>query len=348
MPIIRCKSISTASIRANRGFTVTELALASAVMAIIMPALMLVFMSANRGFTGFEATASLKQANQNTVNRMYLRLGRCKRLFQNDTIGAAMLAHLDLTGAPSLMSGSQLPTVQQNGSLEPSSGTFSSASFGNRLLFAYNSNTQMIHYDAAVATTTFRIDLYKFAYYYLTPDNAPNIGVVHSYKTVEWQSKEYADCSQISSMSAGTKKVKVINTLITAGITHCLTTSATDYTVAFSSIGVTGTSGTVTAAPTHTVKKDKPQVLTALVTGLMGTSYSYGVAPNTAGLSNITKPVPKFATVTGAFPAGLEFGIVGPSTARKVLIRSVLYAQGPMAALIMDDQTLIAAARDIW
>jgi len=333
-----------------------EVVLAAAIMAIVMPAIIMLLNHTNKGFAGFEAFNSLKTMNENTVNRMYLRLGRCKRLFQNDTMGTAMLSNMMMTGAPAKMIGSRLPVVLQNGSLTPGTTSFDGTAFGNSMLLAYNSETRVMDNISDSASTpstcTVRVDLYKFAYYYLTPSGSPSIGGKQTYKNTEWESISYADCGQLTTISNSQKRSKSIVALYDGGVRYCWNSSASAYNVSFSSLVVTGTgsaaAGSVFSAPGHKAQKNSVKTLTSLVMGIMGGAYQYGVSANTAGMTGNTRTVPAFATTSGTFPAGFEVGVIGPTAGRKVLVRSVIYASGPMNRPIMDEKLIIAVARDIW
>jgi len=338
------------------GFTMMEVVVAGAITAIILPSILLMFNQTNRGFSGYEATSSLKTANENTVNRMYLRLGRCKRIFQNDSMGASMLSNLVMSGAPVAMSGSQLPIINQAGSLSPGATNYVAADFGNSLLMAYNSDTAVLNNVSTSASTTstctVRVDLYKFAYYYLTATKSPVISGKQTYKATEWESAAYADCGQLTAISTSRKISQAIIATYNTGVSYCWNSSATAYNVSFSSLVVTGSGssmvGSIASAPAHKVQQNSVKTLTKVMMGIMGSAYQYGVAPNTADMSGIFHPVPRFATVSGAYPGGFEVGVVGPTAGRKVLVRSVLYATGAMNHPITDEKLIIAVARDIW
>ena len=342
----------TALPRSQAGYTMAEVAIAATIMAILVPVLSVLFNSTNTSFTGFEAGNALKTNNQNTVNRMYLRLGRNKRIFQNITADKAFLSLVNLSGAPSVMSGSKLPEIYAGGSLSPDTTDFHSAGFGNSLFFVYNDKALELPevYDSASTTTTVRIDTYKFAYYYLTPDASPSILGRQTYKVVEWESIPYADCDQINTIANTTKKPSAVSVLLDNRINFCWSPSASSTGVAFSSFTRTSVSTAILQASSpHAIAREKSKVLTAITTGLMGAGYMYGISPNAAsGNGSFKKTVPAYATVSGSFPAGLEIGITGSSAGRQVLIRSVMIAKGTVMKMIADEEVVICSARDIW
>lgn len=336
----------------NRGYTFAEVLIASVLTAIIIPILAVVFMGANKSFTGYEAINSLKKMNQETVNRMYLRLGRSKRLFENSTDNLTYLNKLNMTGMPAAMSDSKLPTIEETGTLAEGTTDFHPASFGNSLLLAYNDKTIQLDgiKETATSTTTVsvRIDSYKFAYYYLTEQDSPKILGKQTYKATEWQSIPYAECNQIINISSATKKSNVIIALVDKGINYCWDSSKSSSTVAFSSFTISGTTGSLTTATGHTIINEKYQILTKAITGIMRGGYQYGMSPNQSDWGSSTKVVPRFATASGNFPGGLEIGIVGASAARQVLVRSVMVAHGNSMATTGSELMVVVSSRDIW
>jgi prepilin-type N-terminal cleavage/methylation domain-containing protein len=122
----------------KKGFTLIELMITVTITLIILPVLVVLFISTNKNFIFYEASNTLKQTNQNSVSRIYVRLGRNKRLFENTIADNAFLGKADLSGCPSVMAGSVLASVKPSGSFSPSSANYDSSAFGNSLFFAYN------------------------------------------------------------------------------------------------------------------------------------------------------------------------------------------------------------------
>ena len=121
----------------KRGFSLVELMISVTIMAIIVPIIGLVFITATRAFITFEAMSTLKKVNQNSVNRIYVRLNRNKRLFEETLSDLDFLNAVNLSGCPSVLSGSKLPVIKQTGSLSPSSDDFDASAFGNSLFLVY-------------------------------------------------------------------------------------------------------------------------------------------------------------------------------------------------------------------
>lgn len=332
----------------KKGFTLVELMITVSITLIIIPVMILLFLSTNKNFIFFEASSTLKQINQNTISRIYVRLGRNKKLFENTTENNAFLTRVDLSGCPSVMTGSLLATVKPSGSFSSDSSDFDSSAFGNSLFFAYNIAPAILENiekdETGAETQTVRIDLYRFLYYYLTADNAPIFAGRQSYKLAEWESQIYADCEQIERIANSAKKSNIIDALTTAGYNYCLDTSQSDVLNAF----YTMASGQLTLDSPHTIAKNKCQILTKITIGILGQGYSYGISPNNSGMTGATDTVPLFAAQSGTFPAGFEVGIAGLSAGRRVFMRSTLMAQTGIGSYLTKDVSVISSSRDIW
>ncbi|MDD4004040.1 MAG: hypothetical protein PHW69_02420 [Elusimicrobiaceae bacterium] len=328
--------------RRAAGHTLLEVIVTSTIALIVVPVLAVLILSTSKGFTNFEAASTMKQMNQNSLNRIYLRLGRSKRLFENDVLGTGLLARFNMAGAPAVLTGSKLASIEEQGSFSSAAASFKAASFGNRLFFAYLYGSQDI---ALSGSSTWRVDTYKLVQYYLTADGAQTVNGVQAYNLVELESGLYADCKQLTALTSSTNRKKLNANLLAAGINTCLLSDTQDYTLAFSSINA---AGTLTSVPSHKIAIAKSKNLTQALTGIMGRSYSYGVAPNTGVWTAPKTTVPAYATAGGSFPGGLEVGIIGGANGRQVLVRSVAVAQGERNNLVFNDMSVISSSRDIW
>lgn len=328
------------------GYSLVELVMAVAIFSIVVPVIVMFFSSTMRAFNSFEAANGLKKSNQQAVNRIFLKLSGNKRLFQNTANDTAFLLRVSTGGCPSKLTGSKLAKIEENGVLSPGTTNFVSASVGNSLFFAGNAGTRILGgiVDGGGLSGTVRIDAYTFNYYYLTPENPKSLTYAPSYCLVEWQSGVYADCNQVSTVSDPVKNSNTIKALISSGVNFCWNPSETNVSAAFSAFGA---NGTMTAAPSHYVAKNKQSILTSIITGIIGSGYKYGISSNSAGWTRAPKVVPVYAAASGSFPGGFEIAVVGPSGGRKVLIRSVIVAQvgNNFSA---DEKLLICDTRDIW
>ena len=337
--MIKSKYISTSS---SRGITLTEVMMAVVILGIITPGLVMLMSTMTRGFTGYEASVNLREVNQKTLNKIYLRVGSNKRLFENSANDTGYLNKISLTGCPARLTGSILPTIQDAGTLTTGTTNFVSASVGNSLLFANNDSSMQV----LTGTNTVRIDLFRFNYYYVTSDNPKPIYDHACYRLIEWRSVQYADYNQLMNITNTTRRANAIKALYNANIRYAWDSDNLSAASAFSLF--TLATGAVTVSAAHVIPQYKCTVLTSIVTGLILGGYGYGVSANSAGWATAPKTVPVFAAASGLFPGGFEVAIVGSSSGRQILLRCVLVAQGSMRGIVADDMQIIATARDLW
>ena len=332
----------------THGFTLMELIIAITLLAIVVPGLTVLLSTIFKGYSSYEAASGLKKNNQESINRIYLTLMETKRLFQGTAADNAFLAKVSLgADAPTVLSGSKLPLIEESGTLFQGTTNFVTAGVGNCLFFANNSPTQILQNvaDSLGSTNTVRIDIYQFTYYYLSSQNSMTIRERQSYSLVEWTSISYADYDQINAIVNSTLKSNTVKKLLAAGVSFAWDSSETNAANAFFNLNA---NGTMTLSASHSIQRQRVFNLTRIMTGVLGSTYKYGVSPNSAGWPRAPAPVPRYASASGNFPGGLEVCIVGSSMGREVLVRFVVVAQGAMSKILGNDQTIICNVHDVW
>ncbi|MCB4791768.1 MAG: prepilin-type N-terminal cleavage/methylation domain-containing protein [Elusimicrobia bacterium] len=343
------KNVSIIKIKpdnSSKGVTLVEMIMAVAIFGVVLPLVTVFLMKITTGFSTYEMTTELRKTNQQTSNRVYMRLNACKRLFQNNASGNAYLAKVSLTGCPALLTGSQMPTIEETGSLVLGNAAFVAASVGNCLFFAGNDSTAVLLniLNSSAQASTVRIDTYRFYYYYLSPSGAKSVGGKPAPKLTEWQSKIYADYNQIAGITDPTKKSNTITALINQEVLYAWDSSNTDPAASFYTLA----GGAATLAAGHSIVKEQATDLTSIISGAMGSNYSYGYSPNSSSLTKPPKTVPIYATASGDFPSGFEVAIVAQAAGRMVLIRSVLIAKESTHEIVGDELHNITCVRDLW
>ncbi len=332
--------------RSRKGISLTELLIAMAVLGIITLLTAPFFTLTQRGFTSMEAHNSLKSGGQEAINKMGNKLSQCKRLFENTAESSEFLSRVTMTTAPAVLAGSHLPIISENGSLSPGTTGFIAANAGNSLFFAsVEAPKDLGVVDSTDAYCQARIDHYQFNYFFLAEDNAVSIHNQPKINLWHWQSIKYADYTQIANIADPGKKADVVRVLVASGTTLAWDPSATDVDAAFFSLDA---SGSLSPEAGHVITEEKAEPLIVLVTGMTMGGYRYGISSN-SGVSNPSpKTVPVFAQASGKFPSGFETLIVGPNSARQVLIRLVIVALGSFKGTIANEQLVLTTARDLW
>jgi type II secretory pathway pseudopilin PulG len=240
-------SQSRSRILNEKGWTLVELMLVTALIAIITPAITTLFAKVSQGMAADEMHLQLQSLNEQTMLRLHERLITGRHLFHADSSGVSYLGCVTrgmsantLSTYP-VLSGSQLAIVQPatgTGSFSPTLAV--AADFGNSLLVGgydtpqtfgtliynapatafYNTTANnYVTYGAANGSgpATQVIDLYRFTYYYLTSHNDKTPRGVTSYGLVEWQSVQYADANELGNIADSTLEGNVITWLSTPG-----------------------------------------------------------------------------------------------------------------------------------
>src|SRR5581483_10008686 len=315
----------------EKGWTLVELMIVTALIGIITPAMTLLFMKVSQGFAADEMHTQLKTLNEQTLLRIHDRLLGSRHMYQDDAnhSGVSFIAAVSLTGtAPAVLAGSRPSDSQPSTivSLSPNSGSLP-ASFGNSLFFAAYDTPQTVALAGGGATTfsapitvsganvtysiyagslpaTVIVDVYRFFYYYLTQTNAKKIPGVNTYNLIEWQSIQYADWYEINNTYTqdGGLGQAVVNYLTKTGpanfpggpITMALDTSQVVPSTAFYQLA----NGSYPASPVANpvITQYTWTNLTRVSSGLLSNGFNYGISGNTANWGAAPLKVPLFTT----------------------------------------------------
>jgi type II secretory pathway pseudopilin PulG len=337
--------------RRSSGFTLIELMIGLTIFMIMMLAVMPMFNISGDVFSSTEAHGQLKNYGQEAVNHIADALIECKRIFEGNTNDGAFLARLLMPGMPTAVSGSQLPKIEENGSISPSTSSFVSSSVGNSVFLAslYTPKDVSV-YNSSGSAVTVRIDTYKFHYFYVAlSSSAKPVGGQTRRSLYEWHSTPYLDFSQIRNITDTIKSSNTIVALKNAGYPYAWDSSTTSVTKAFF---VLSSSGGLITNSTHyiTIDASKSGDMLSFTQGISGSGFRYGVCPNTTTV-RISYPVPAFSTgsaVFSNFPSGFEVVAVGPSSHRQVFMRLILIAEGRFDGTLAHQEVSLVNARDVW
>jgi prepilin-type N-terminal cleavage/methylation domain-containing protein len=352
----------------QKGWSLVELMIVVAVMGIITPALISLFLKLSQGMAADEMRLQLQSTNSNTLLRIRDRLLANRHFFQPD--GEPFMNRVVLgAGAPATLVGSKPATFQTNSSFSP--GTSTSASFGNCLFMAvYDSSTvvgtQNYYAPLTVKTgaipvtysngapATLVMDVYRFYYYYLSATGAKNFtspANFNTYRLVEWRSVQFADFYEISDIQDPNLQIQVVKWLATAGTAATgsqAITLAWDPTqsVVTSAFYTLNSAGVTAAVSGQTIPQSDWTYMTHMSPGIMSNGFKYGVASNSPPW-NYVPAVPLYGLAASNL-GGFEVGLEGNSLGEQVLLRCLLVAQGSAPKIIYNDMTSVDTIRDVW
>lgn len=360
----------------QKGWTLIELMIVVGIMGLVTPAITLLFLKVTQGYAADEMRIQLTQSNQLILSRLQVRLEENKHMFMGGpSLGASFVSAVSFVSAPATVAGTTLAQAQTSvsGSLDASVSDFEPANIGNSLFFAAYDTPQTFYSGGTITiknapltvfgagvtnsngtSVTLIVDLYRFYYYYLStsPHPFPASEGATALSLVEWQSAQYPDYSELSSISDNALQNNAVSWVLSKGLTTVWDSDQQAATLAFFNMNY---NVHVTSSPATFQQVTHPSITQASVTylckipnGIISRGFSYGTSPNSAGWKNAPIKVPIYGTASGLFPGGFEIGISGSATGRNILIRSVLAAKGAAPRAVGNDISIIQSIRDVW
>lgn len=334
------------------GYSLIELVISSVLLAMMIFAVSTLSLSGTQAQEYSRRLTRVTEITQEVLDDLRLELVSSVRLFSDDAEGSANLAILDLSGAPTPLASSRLPTVSAAETIR--ADTAGAEITGNSLFF-----TKLVWSDRFVCSSgdEHLVDVYRWVYYYLTvegggPDPANPIGL----NVVRVESEPLIDGSSVDRIADADDRAEVMLHLLNAtpdaaGVTHA---PAEVVWVRGAMPSVPGTfrqvdpsDGSLTTTPLlprpspWQVLRDQPAVL-----GLLSYRH-HSVASNFAQPSFGVGTFAVASTAAEGFPHGFEIQVVGPSSARQVHLHMVVSSTQRTGRFAWSDMQLTVDARDL-
>lgn len=336
-----------------RGFTLVELMVTATILTVM------VFIVSTLSVAGTEAQEYARrlslatEINQDILDEMRMELVSSVALYGNDVDGLQHTSVFDLTDTSPPIAGTLLPSIDASGIFEKD--VAGSEKTGNALFFAAHAWTDEYLCGSG---ESYRVDVYRWYAYYLTasgagptPGNATGLGLV---KVV---GEPLVDGSQVDKITDATDQEEVLLHLINQtpdvlGTRHArveVVWKRGDSPAAAGTFRqIDETDGTMSATP-FAGRPNPWRVLQAprLTRGDLLSYRHHSVATNYARRST---GVGRFGIVdnTGdGFPHGFEVQVIGPSSARQVLLHLVVAGTRRDGQLPWSDFQTIVDARDM-
>lgn len=292
---------------------------------------------------------------QRVVNGLRVEILQSRVAFQEDDVGGAYRAALQIPSTLSPWPDTRLPVFQVEPTLDPDKGPGTDRRAGNAMLLARQLEPLAVFYDhdadAATAEVELLVDRYRFDYYFLVRNEGRRFaGSAYYVDLMEARSVEYADYFQLSSLTTAQRQ-KVVPRVQAAGITRAWnpgTAIATAfYELAPAASGAFEGPVTSPAIAVSRVTSLLPEMRGGRVSGAI--DYSIGFVPEAPA-----KPFPVPTPMTfyarpdpeaPGFPAGFEVKVAGPSGNRRVGVRLVLMSRYQASTYESQQALLTASAR---
>jgi prepilin-type N-terminal cleavage/methylation domain-containing protein len=313
--------------RAQAGFSLAEVMVATTIF------LALVLVVSSLALSGSEAQdlgrriARMTDIGHEVTDSIRLELVSTVRMFGDDAPGNASLGMLDLAAAPLPVASRRLPTIDAGGEFRADSA--GDEITGNAILFAHLAWRDRFRCSSG---REYRVDVFRWLHYYLSPlAGGPAPGRRGGLDLVRWVGEPLADGDTVDDISDPADREEVLRHMLDAtpdllGQTHDAVQ------VVWSRNGDPTVPGTFRQIDTDGSLSDTPvngrpdpwQVLPAVNPG--GGLVGFRHASVASNFDDVAPGIARFGLrddVAG-FPHGFEAQIIGPNSARQLLVHLVL------------------------
>ena len=334
------------------GYSIVELVISSVLLAFMIGIVSTLSLSGGQAQEYARRLSRVTEITQELIDDMRLELVSSVRLFGRDEEGAANLEMIDLDGAPVPLSGLLLPVVSSSESIRVDS--VGAEITGNSMFF-----TKLAWSDRFVCASSneYLVDVYRWVYYYLTaedggPDQSHPIGL----NIVRVVSEPLIGASSIDRISDAADQAEMLLHLLNGtpdadGVTH-------------DAVEMVWARGAM-PADSGTFRQIDPVDGTLSLTPVQSRPDPFNVArseQNVRGLlsyrhhsvasiySQESFGVGRYGLVTDTlegFPHGFEVQVVGPSSARQVLIHMVNSSTQRSGRFAWSEMQVSVDARDL-
>lgn len=336
----------------QRGFTLIESIIATVLVTILAYLVMTMSKSGVDAQSYSQRMSRVTEIAQELVEEIREDAQSSVHLFGNNALGNAYIGLLDMSGLPPVISTSRLPQVIDNGVFDVDGAADTRT--GNSLALARHAWSDEF---TCTSGSSYRIDIYRMVYYYMTAvDGGPQPDRADGLNVVQWISEPIANGNQIDNISDSTDRQEVCGHLVKAtpdafGNTHA------EVHVIWRIGDDPATAGTLRQITNTGALVDTPQSprgvggwelypdLDRSRVGMLHYrwhSIATNHAPRICGVAKYG-----FQSAAGdGFPHGFETQIVGPSSARKILLH-VSVVSTRSGRLAWHDSQVVTDARDL-
>lgn len=331
------------------GFSLVEVVIAATIFMVLALVVSSLVVSGSDAQDLGRRIAKMTEIAQEVTDEVRLQLVSSARLYGNDTEGQAVMGLLDLSSSPVPSSVRRLPTIDADGPFRQDS--VGDEITGNTILFAY-----LAWRDRFLCTSgrEYLVDVYRLVHYYTAPvGTGPAAGVRGGLDLVQFVSEPLADGDAIDNIADADDRVEVLQHLLTAS-PDVENKQRDPIQVVWLRAGdptATGTlrqiddDGTLSDTVLPTTGRPDPW---AILAGRDGASalLDYRRASVASNFDLVAPGISRFAVRDDAagFPHGLEVQVIGPTSARQLMLHLVLVdttRKGPPAWSQM--QTILTA-----
>lgn len=337
---------------AQAGFSMVELIVAATILILMVLMVSTLMLSGSDASKFAERNNRATEVGQDLIDNMRSEIRAATRIFTNDSTGTAYRAVLEPWTSASPIATTTLPTLDVLGSFQADSAGTNKT--GNELLLSRHS------WSAEFTTTggtTYRYDVLRIVRYFLkTEDGGPRVGSPWGLNLVHWVSEPMVDGTQIDNITNTTDQKQVLLHLRN-GTADKLGKKHPKVDLVWRMGQDPATTGTLRQITSLGALSNTPLSPRAVSWRILrdSTKSSAGMLfyRHHSIATNYSLPsyrVPKYGignnTSTG-FPHGFEIQVIGPSSARQVLLRLVIVSTNRQGHVAHADLQAILGARDL-
>lgn len=345
---------SNRQVRAARdgGFSMVEVIVAATILILLVLMVTTLMISGSSAAKLAERSNRAIEVAQDLVDSMRTEVRSAVRIFTDDATGLAYRARLEPWTGNDAITTTTLPTLAVADTFRvDSAGTNKT---GNEMLFARHS------WSAEFLTTTgktYRYDVLRIVRYFLkVEDGGPRPGSPWGLNLVHWVSEPMVDGTQIDGITTAADQREVL--------LHLLTGTADKLGKKHPAVQVVWRMGQDPAAAgtLRQTKIDGTLSTTPLSPRPAAWTILRDQTKSSAGMlfyrhhsiaTNYSLPsynIPKYGIPNSAspgFPHGFEIQVIGPSSARQVLVRLVVVSTNRSGHIAHSEVQTVLGARDL-
>ena len=334
------------------GFSMVEVIVAATILILLVLMVTTLMISGSDAAKLAERSNRATEVAQDLVDNLRTEVRSAVRIFTNDATGLAYRSRLESWTGSAPIATSVLPTLAVDDTFR--TDTAGTNKTGNEMLFARHS------WSAEFLTTsgkTYRYDVLRIVRYFLkTEDGGPRTGSPWGLNLVHWVSEPMVDGTQIDGITTVADQKEVL--------LHLRNGTADKLGKKHPGVQIVWRMGQDPAATgtLRQVKNDGTLSNTPLTPRPVVWSILRDQTKSSAGMlfyrhhsiaTNFSLPsyhIPKYGIVnntTPGYPHGFEVQVIGPSSARQVLVRLVVVSTNRSGHIAHSEVQTVLGARDL-
>jgi hypothetical protein len=334
------------------GFSIPELVVASAIF------MGLVLMISSLAISGSEAQdlsqriARMTEVAQEVTDDMRLQMLGTVKIFGDDQIGNESMDMLDLDQAPPPITSRRLPVIDMDGAFR--ADEVGDEVTGNALMFAYLAWRDRFR---CTSGNEYLVDVFRWAHYYMSPrDGGPAPGTKGGLELVRFVGEPLADADGVDAITDAVDRAEVLLHLFggtpdTAGESHAAVQLVWSRTMDPQAVGafrqIDDSDGSLSDTPIAGSGRATPWAIMPAPQGIEP-MLAYRRASVASNYEMTAPGLSRFAVRDddAGFPHGFEAQIIGPTSARQILLHMVLVDTARKGAPAWSQMQTIMTARE--